>query len=79
MSAYKVQQRHLVHRGRTFHFVSYEGQPARPARQIEAAPATWCLMASGKRWEVMVHDTLLNDEECDRRLTAWLDRNVFGA
>ena len=36
MSTYKVDQRHLNHRGRLFHFVSYEGQPANPKKE-EAA------------------------------------------
>ena len=53
MSTYKILQRHLSHRGRSFHFVSYEGHPANPAKQINAAPPTWFLIASGKRWEVM--------------------------
>jgi hypothetical protein len=79
MSAYKIQQRHLSHRGRPFHFVSYEGHPANPAKSIHAAPPTWFLIASGKRWEVMVHDPDQTADQCDRRFIAWLDENVFKA
>jgi hypothetical protein len=79
MSAYKIQQRHLSHRGRSFHFVSYEGHPANPAKQIHAAPPTWFLITAGKRWEVMVEDPGQSSEQCDRRFMAWLDENVFKA
>jgi len=79
MSAFKVQQRHLVHRGRAFHFVSYEGKPAEPAKQVVATPPTWCLIASGKRWEVMPFDPAVTPEQCDVQFMRWLDRNVFEA
>jgi len=79
MSTYKILQRHLSHRGRSFHFVSYEGHPANPAKQINAAPPTWFLIASGKRWEVMATDPAQTAEQCDRRFMAWLDENVFKA
>jgi hypothetical protein len=36
MSAYRNQQHRLVHRGKEFHFVSYEGLPA------DVLPASRC-------------------------------------
>ncbi|MCU0621128.1 MAG: hypothetical protein MUC69_06465 [Gemmatimonadales bacterium] len=77
MAAFKVQQRHLVHRGRAFHFVSYEGRPADAGKMILATPPTWFLIASGKRWEVMTYDPDATAEQCDRRFMGWLDENVF--
>ena len=79
MSAYKVRQRYLSHRGQAFHFVSYEGRPANPSKQIHASPPMWFLIASGKRWEVMVEDPQQTPEQCDRRFMAWLDEHVFKA
>ena len=79
MSAYKVQQRYLSHRGRSFHFVSYEGHPANPAKQTHAQPPCWYLIASGKRWHVMVQEPSQTSDQCDRRFMAWLDENVFRA
>jgi hypothetical protein len=79
MAAYKVQQRYLVHRGREFHFVSYEGQVANAAKHIAATPPTWFLISAGKRWEVMTQEPSETEDQCARRLAAWLDRNVFEA
>ena len=79
MSAFKVQQRYLMHRGRSFHFVSYEGRPADTAKKLLATPPTWCLIASGKRWEVMAFDPLESPEQCDVRFMGWLDQHVFAA
>ncbi|HEX5633104.1 MAG TPA: hypothetical protein VFX50_07750 [Gemmatimonadales bacterium] len=79
MASYKNQQRYLMHRGREFHFVSYEGQIANVAKQIHASPPTWYLISAGKRWEVMTQDIGETEEQCERRLAAWLDENVFKA
>lgn len=70
---YKVEQRRLPYRGRSFHFVSYEGQRANPARGHLGSPSFWFLMSAGNRVEVMPH--LLGEEpaELDRRLLEWLE------
>jgi hypothetical protein len=77
MSSYKTQQHHLVHRGRSFHFVSYEGQPADPKRQQPETPSTWYVMLGGKRWIVMPEARDTTPEELDRQFGAWLDERVF--
>jgi hypothetical protein len=77
MAAYRNAQRHLVHRGREFHFVSYEGTPADARREIAARPPTWYLLNAGKRWPVVPHVPEERDEDLDRRLVAWLDAHVF--
>ena len=77
MSAYKTQQHHLVHRGRSFHFVSYEGQDADPKRQQLATPPSWYVMLAGKRWIVMPEVAEIVPAELDRRFSEWLDACVF--
>lgn len=77
MSKYAVEQRRLTHRGREFHFVSYEGQPANPRRSQPATEAAWWLMSAGKRWEVMPYRSGQADQEVDRLLTEWLETHVF--
>jgi len=79
MSSYKTQQHRLVHRGRPFHFVSYEGQAADAKRQTAAVPPTWYVMLGGKRWAVMAQAGELEPTELDRQFVQWLDANVFGA
>jgi hypothetical protein len=77
MSGYKTDQHHLIHRGREFHFVSYEARDANPRTGEAAMPATWFLMSAGKRWPVM---TELPDQDSKRviaALTVWLDHHVF--
>lgn len=76
--SYKTQQHHLVHRGRSFHFVSYEGCPADPKRHQPETPPSWYLMLAGKRWRVMseVGDTA--PAQLDRQFGEWLDERVFG-
>ncbi|HSA56877.1 MAG TPA: hypothetical protein VLE53_14295 [Gemmatimonadaceae bacterium] len=77
MAAYRNVQRHIVHRGREFHFVSYEGTPADTRREVEAMPPTWYLLNAGKRWPVMPHQVDEPEDEVERRLIEWLDSNVF--
>jgi len=77
MGSYKVEQRRLTVRGRLFHFVSYEGTPANPAKHISATAPTWFMMLSGKRWAVMPHEVGQDPIELDRRFTEWLEINVF--
>jgi len=77
MATVKTQQRHLVHRGREFHFVSYEAQLANAKRQQEAMGPSWFLMSAGKRWAVMPHQPDQEPAELDRLLASWLETHVF--
>lgn len=79
MGGYKTQQHRLVHRGRDFHIVSYEGQPADERRLRPEVPASWYLMLSGKRWRVFPEASDVAPEELLRRFGEWLDEHVFGA
>lgn len=77
MSGYKTTQHRVLHRGREFHFVSYEGQPANVRAGTDATPAAWYLMVAGKRMAVMPE---LGDQEAElltQAFTRWLDHNVF--
>jgi len=77
VGSFKLEQRHLTHRGREFHFVSYEGQVANVARHLGAVEPTWYLINSGKRWPVIAHQPGQEPEELDRQLAEWLERHVF--
>jgi hypothetical protein len=77
MAKYAVEQRRLAYRGREFHFVSYEGQPANPRRDEPATEAAWWLMSAGKRWEVMPYQPGQSEPELDRLFTEWLEAHVF--
>ena len=72
-----VQQVYLRHRGRSFHFVSYEGHPADLKKHQAATGPAWFLISAGKRWEVMPYQLEQQDEERDRLFTAWLESHVF--
>lgn len=76
-SRYRMEQRRITHRGRSFHFVSYEGRPANAARNEEPIEPAWFLVNSGYRWKVMTQDPDLEPAELDRRLMEWLDNHVF--
>lgn len=75
--AYKTDQHRLVHRGRSFHFVSYEGLVANASKEQVATPATWFLMNGGKRWAVMPQLLDQQPTELDEHLGRWLDEHVF--
>jgi hypothetical protein len=77
VSRYKIEQRRLTHRGREFHFVSYEGQSANPNRDLPATDATWYLMSGGRRWPVMPHVPGQDPTELDRLFLEWLESHVF--
>jgi hypothetical protein len=79
MSAYKTQQLRLVHRGQSFHFVSYEGHPADAKGQQSEMPPAWYLMLAGKRWMVCPVAGEATPEEIDRQFGEWLDAHVFTA
>lgn len=74
-----VEQRRLVHRGREFHFVSYDGQPANEKRGQSATAPAWWLMGAGTRWEVAPCRPGQSQEELDRVFTRWLETHVFRA
>jgi hypothetical protein len=78
VSAYKTQQHRLVCRGRTYHFVSYEGTPADVKRQQPELPAAWFLMLAGKRWMVAPQVGETAPAELDRQFGEWLESHVFG-
>ena len=61
MSRYKNEQHSLAHNGRTFHFISYEGQGASASQGLAATPPSWFLVSAGKRWQVMPQGTNAQD------------------
>ena len=79
MSGYKTDQHHVLHRGRDFHFVSYEGRQANPRTGETATPPTWFLMSAGKRWPVLVQVPDQDPKALILALTRWLDQHVFAA
>jgi hypothetical protein len=72
MSAYKVEQCYVRYGGRTFHFVSYDHQPANERRGVAAVPAMWYLMGPAKRWPVMPHVAGQDAAELELALVEWL-------
>lgn len=76
MSSYRVEQRRVVHRGKEWHFVSYEGEIVKQTK-AQLAPM-WYLISSGKRWQVMEQVQGQDAIELDRQLVDWLDRTIFG-
>jgi hypothetical protein len=77
MSSFKTQQHRLIRRGRTFHFVSYDRQPADLKRSQPEAPPTWYVMLAGKRWLVSPYAAEADAAELDRQFGEWLDAHVF--
>lgn len=75
MSQYVVEQRRVEHRGRNFHFVSYEGIVDKATKS--QGPAMWYLMSSGKRWQVIEQTRGQDVEELDKIFMKWLDRHIF--
>jgi len=76
-SRYRVEQRKITHRGRSFHFVSYEGLPANASKNVPATVAAWFLVSGGYRREVMPQQLDQDVEELDRMLAEWLESHVF--
>ena len=70
VSSYKFEQRRLIHRGREFHFVSYDAQIANERRGEVAMPPMWYLMNEGKRRPVMEQVPGMPIEELDRARSA---------
>jgi hypothetical protein len=78
VSNHKVEQRRLYHRGREFHFVSYDAQVANERRGQEAVPPMWYVMIEGKRRPVLPHIPGQELVELDDALLKWIDEQVFG-
>ncbi|HET7042615.1 MAG TPA: hypothetical protein VFI13_11370 [Gemmatimonadales bacterium] len=72
MAQTKVEQQHVSHGGRDFHFVSYEAQPANERKHESAVPPMWYLMGPARRWPVMPHQPGQAESEVVRGLVAWL-------
>lgn len=72
MSSYKVEQSHVRYAGRTFHFVSYDHEPANERRGLPAVPAMWYLMGPAKRWPAIPQVAGQTAEELEAALTGWL-------
>ncbi len=78
MSSFKTDQRHVTYRGRDFHFVSYDGEPANERLGRIATEPSWYLINAGKRWLVMPHVSGQPEASLELALQAWLDVHVFG-
>jgi hypothetical protein len=78
VSSYKIEQRRLSHRGREFHFVSYEAQAANERRGEPAVPPMWYLMNEGKRRPVLPQVAGQPEIELEGALLQWLDEQVYG-
>ena len=76
MMHYVNEQRRVLHKGRQFHFVSYEGALDKATKT--QAPSMWYLMASGKRWAVCEQVRGQAADELDANLAHWLDHHIFG-
>jgi hypothetical protein len=76
LGTYKVQQRQIVHRGRVFHFVSYENPRTQAVPDELSSSATWFLMSAGTRWGVRPQIAGEEPEDTDRRLVEWLEERI---
>ena len=72
VSSYKVEQSFVRHAGRTFHFVSYDHEPANERRGLPAVPAMWYLMGPAKRWPAIPQVAGQPPEELEAALIDWL-------
>ena len=77
MSTYLTEQHRLLHRGRWFHFVSYEGRPADPKLELSELAPGWLLMYAGQRWWVGPQRPETAPGELDRQFAEWLEAHVF--
>ena len=77
MSRHPILQLRVTHRGREFHFVSYEPIVTPANRMLAPSPWTWYLMNEGKRLEVMPHSPDQSPEELEQELVLWLESYVY--
>ena len=72
VSTYKVEQQHVQHAGRDFHFVSYDAQPANERKGETAVPPMWYLMGPARRWPVMPYTLGQAEHDLQKALVSWL-------
>jgi len=77
MATFRHEQHRVTHRGRAFHFVSYEATTANPNKHIEELPDTWFLVSSGNRWPAIPHVPGQPITDLESQLVAWLEQVVF--
>lgn len=77
MPVFKPEQRHLMVRGRAFHFVSYEGRPANARRGEEPLPPMWYLMVEGRRHPAFPCDPEQEAPQVDLALARWAMLNAM--
>jgi hypothetical protein len=78
VAGFKPQQHHLSIRGRDFHFVSYEGQPADARKNLLAQPSMWYLMCEGRRLPAIVCEEGQSLTAVDDALREWAEANAIG-
>lgn len=74
---FKNEQRRLDHRGRIYHFISYEAREANATKKQDAQPASWYLVSSGNRWPAVPLVPEQPQADLDAALAAWLDATVL--
>ena len=79
MASMKHEQCRLTHRGRTFHFVSYEAEDANPDKKLPGRPPTWYLVSSNNRWPAIPYLPEQTAAEVEAQCVAWLEAVVFAA
>ena len=77
MPAFKPEQRHIVVRGRAFHFVSYEARPANAHRGEDQQPAMWYLMRNGRRFPAFPCDPKQDAPAVDVALARWAEEHAI--
>jgi hypothetical protein len=77
VSAFKVEQRRIMHRGCQFHFVSYDAVPPNERKGEPGEAPHWYLMLEGKRHQVAPVKKDQDPEDLDRELIRWLSREIF--
>jgi hypothetical protein len=78
VAKFVTEQRRLTHRGRSFHFVSYDAVPVETAHLLPSVGPAWFLMSAGKRWPALPRYGDQDPAELDLLLAQWLDVHVFG-
>ncbi len=76
-SRYRVEHRHIKHREREFHFVSYEGQRANATRNEIGTDDAWFLVNDGYRLEAMPQELGQAPDETDRLLVEWIETQLL--
>jgi hypothetical protein len=77
MASLSTEQRRVVHRGRTFHFVSYEAEERKGPGDRPPRGPTWYLVSSNNRWPAVPYQAGQPMDEVDALCIAWLEEAVF--